>query len=148
MKQILRWLAAAIVVPGLSVMAQEKAAEPAAAPAAPAAGAPAGRTEFQDLQKQIKDAEAPVLEKNAELKTAVEALDKQMADLRADRSKMRDPAVRQQFQDLQKQRQEKMVAAEPKLADLYKKMNDLRAARRGGRAGGGEAKPAEKGEAK
>ena len=138
MNTALRWMAglvaAAIVLPGTLVLAAE-GEHPAAAPAP-------GKSEYADLMKQIKAKEAPVLEKNAELKAAVEAIEKQIAEKRGDRSKAPDAAAIKEMQDLRKQRQENMLAAEPGLADLYKKLDELRAAGHR-RMGGGEHKPAE-----
>jgi hypothetical protein len=137
LKRLARLAGCGALLCGGLVLAEDAA--PAVAPAAPAAAAPAkreGNTAFKELRTQIEAKEKAVLEKNAELKAAVDALDAQIKAKRAEGT----PDARTAAREISKQRQEKLAAADPELKDLYAKQSELMKQQFGNRGG---AKPAE-----
>jgi hypothetical protein len=95
----------------------------------------------RELRDQIAAKEKAVLEKNAELKTAVDALD---AQIKAKRD-AKTPEARKEARELTKQRREKFAAVDPEMKELYAKQAELMRNRFGGKGPGGakpEAKPA------
>lgn len=109
--------------------------------AAPATTAPAQREvspALKELRAQIEAKEKAALEKSADLKKDVDALDAQIKVKRQERT----PESRTQARELSKQREEKLVAADATLKELYAKQSEMR--RQGGRGqGGAAAAPAE-----
>jgi uncharacterized coiled-coil DUF342 family protein len=108
-----------------------------AKPAAPAAQRREMSQEAKDLRAKIETLEKAALEKDAALKAAVDALDAQIKAKRAEGT----PEARTQAREISKQRQEKFVAVQPELKDLYAKQNEMRQ-QGGGRGQAGVAKPA------
>jgi hypothetical protein len=138
LKRLVRLAGCGALLCGGVVLAQDAAPVKPAAPVAPAAGVPGKHEvsqEVKDLRGKIEAQEKAVLEKNAELKAAVEALDAQIKAKHDEGT----PEARKQARDLSKQRQEKLAAADPVLKDLYAKLELLRPPR-----GQGDAKKAPK----
>jgi malate synthase len=129
-KRLAGVVAATVVLQGYPVLAADEGAK-----APEAAGLESAKQGMEQLHKQIKEREQAVLAKDAQLKQELEALDKQIKEGK-EAAKAAPGTGREEIKKLMKERQEKLVAADPELAELYKK---LEAARRD--AGGKAPKP-------